>query len=76
LVEVRSLSVQLESNIPFREGKSMISYEVKCFSCKKVFRVYEGTVKYKLFKENRKGIYSCEDCDHKIRMEAIKNFFR
>lgn len=54
----------------------MIFYEVICFCCKKVFRVYEGTEKYKRFKENQKGMYCCEDCDHKIRIEAIKNFFR
>lgn len=64
------------ANCSFGRVETMIFYEVKCFSCKKVFRVYEGTEKYKLFKENRKGIYSCEDCDHKIRIEAIKNFFR
>ncbi|MCM3541111.1 DUF2197 domain-containing protein [Priestia endophytica] len=54
----------------------MFHYEILCFSCKKVFRVYEGTKEYKQFKENKKGIYCCEECSHNIRIEAIKNFFR
>ncbi|WP_235864098.1 DUF2197 domain-containing protein [Sutcliffiella halmapala] len=54
----------------------MFYYEVLCFSCKKVFRVYEGTLKYKQFKENRESKYCCEECSHQIRLEAIKNFFR
>ncbi|WP_425388122.1 DUF2197 domain-containing protein [Ectobacillus panaciterrae] len=53
----------------------MIYYEVVCISCRKIFRVYEGTQKYKQFKENRKGKYTCEQCSHNIRLEAIKNFF-
>ncbi|WP_425388177.1 DUF2197 domain-containing protein [Ectobacillus panaciterrae] len=53
----------------------MIYYEVVCISCRKIFRVYEGTQKYKQFKENRKGKYTCEQCSHDIRLEAIKNFF-
>ncbi|WP_282141218.1 DUF2197 domain-containing protein [Cytobacillus oceanisediminis] len=54
----------------------MIYYEVLCYSCKRVFRVYEGSLNYKQFKENKAKIYCCEDCSHKIRMDAIKNFFR
>ncbi|WP_251025484.1 DUF2197 domain-containing protein [Bacillus sp. ISL-57] len=54
----------------------MIYYEVLCYSCKKVFRVYEGSLKYKQFKERKSRILCCEDCSHKIRIEAIKNFFR
>ena len=54
----------------------MSYYEVICYSCKKEFRVIEGTMKYKQFKENRKGKFCCEDCSHKIRLDAIKNFFR
>ncbi len=55
----------------------MIYYEATCFSCIKVFRVYEGTEIYKQFKKNMKGKYfCCEDCSHNIRLEAIKNFFR
>nr|WP_285854163.1 hypothetical protein [Bacillus subtilis] len=51
-------------------------YEVICISCRKRFRVYEGTLKYKQVKENLKGKYTCEECSHNIRLEAIKNFFR
>ncbi|MCA1028927.1 DUF2197 domain-containing protein [Cytobacillus kochii] len=54
----------------------MIYYEVLCYSCRQVFRVYEGSLNYKLFKENRSKIFCCEDCSHKIRIDAIKNFFR
>ncbi|HWO74637.1 MAG TPA: DUF2197 domain-containing protein [Bacillus sp. (in: firmicutes)] len=55
----------------------MFYYEVHCYSCKKVYRVYEGTKEYKHYKKKReKGIYCCEDCSHNIRIEAIKNFFR
>lgn len=54
----------------------MIYYEVLCYSCKQKFRVYEGSLKYKQFKKNGNGIFCCEDCSHKIRMDAIKNFFR
>ncbi|GIN37115.1 MULTISPECIES: DUF2197 domain-containing protein [Heyndrickxia] len=51
-------------------------YDVTCFSCKKEFKVYEGTNAYKRFKINRKSKYCCDDCSHKIRLEAIKNFFK
>ncbi|MEH7021787.1 DUF2197 domain-containing protein [Priestia megaterium] len=53
----------------------MFYYEVICISCGKKFKVYEDTLKYKLVKENMKGKYTCEDCGHRIRLEAIKNFF-
>ncbi|MFS0749815.1 DUF2197 domain-containing protein [Oceanobacillus sp. 1P07AA] len=51
-------------------------YEALCYNCKKIFRVYEGSLTYKQFKERSNRIFCCEDCSHKIRMEAIKNFFR
>ncbi|PEA88148.1 DUF2197 domain-containing protein [Bacillus thuringiensis] len=54
----------------------MIFYEVICFCCKSVFLVNEGTEKYKQFKENPKGKYCCDECSRKIRLEAIKHFFR
>ncbi|PWU68192.1 DUF2197 domain-containing protein [Gracilibacillus dipsosauri] len=54
----------------------MFHYEVKCYNCKNVFKVYEGSERYKKFKENRKAIFCCDDCGHKIRLAAIKNFFR
>ena len=38
---------------------------------KKTFRLYEGSVGYKNFKENQKGKYSCESCNHSVRLEAI-----
>lgn len=54
----------------------MMFYEIVCFSCKKIFRVYEGSEKYKRFKEKPKGVYCCDECSHKIQLEAIKIFFR
>lgn len=54
----------------------MFYYEVRCFSCKKTFKVYEGSLKYKQAKESQTKLYCCEDCNHKIRIEAILNFFR
>ncbi|MEF7633288.1 DUF2197 domain-containing protein [Bacillus thuringiensis] len=54
----------------------MMFYEIVCFSCKNIFRVYEGSEKYKRFKERPKGAYCCDECSHKIQLEAIKNFFR
>ncbi|PEU53146.1 DUF2197 domain-containing protein [Priestia megaterium] len=51
-------------------------YEVICICCRKKFRVYEGTLRYKQVKENMKGKYTCEECGHNIRLEAIKNFFK
>ncbi|WP_434547738.1 DUF2197 domain-containing protein [Peribacillus frigoritolerans] len=55
---------------------TIIYYEVLCYSCKKIFRVYEGSLKYKQFKERKSRTFCCDDCGHKIRIEAIKNFFR
>lgn len=55
---------------------NMFYYEILCYSCRKIFRVYEGSLNYKLFKENKTKFFCCEDCSHKIRMDAIKNFFR
>jgi len=40
----------------------------------KKFKIYEGTLNFKQVKENTKGKYTCEDCDHNIRSESIKNF--
>ncbi|HDR6311607.1 TPA: DUF2197 domain-containing protein [Bacillus cereus] len=54
----------------------MMFYEIFCFSCKNKFRVYEGSEKYKRFKEKPKGTYCCDECSHKIQLEAIKHFFR
>lgn len=50
----------------------MISYSLRCIFCKKVFKVVEGTRKYKLYKQNMNGKFSCEDCDRKIELEARK----
>ncbi|QQP10941.1 hypothetical protein FJQ98_17010 [Lysinibacillus agricola] len=50
----------------------MISYSARCIFCKKTFEVVEGTRKYKLYKQNMKGKFSCEDCDSKIKLEARK----
>lgn len=54
----------------------MFHYEAICYHCKKVFKVYEGTPKYKIVKEKKSKMFCCEDCDHQIRIAAIKNFFR
>ncbi|WP_245208829.1 DUF2197 domain-containing protein [Gottfriedia endophytica] len=54
----------------------MFSYEVICYSCRKKYKVIEGTTQYKQFKENKNTVFCCEDCNHKIRLDAIKNFFR
>ncbi|MEK5233611.1 DUF2197 domain-containing protein [Lysinibacillus sp. FSL K6-0232] len=54
----------------------MFYYEVICSSCKNKFRVYEGSLRYRQLKEGSNKIFRCEDCNHKIRMDAIKNFFR
>lgn len=54
----------------------MIYYEILCYSCKSKFKVYEGSLKYKLFKENKTKYFCCEDCNFKIRLDAIKYFFR
>ncbi|MEK5442433.1 DUF2197 domain-containing protein [Fredinandcohnia sp. FSL W7-1320] len=54
----------------------MFFYEVLCTSCRKVFRVYKGSLHFKLIKKNKTKYFCCEDCSHKIRMDAIKNFFR
>ncbi|WP_238343495.1 hypothetical protein [Gracilibacillus saliphilus] len=51
-------------------------YKVKCYNCKREFNGYEGSLKYNQYKQNRYGVFCCEDCGHRIRMEAIKNFFR
>ncbi|MCK1998915.1 DUF2197 domain-containing protein [Psychrobacillus psychrodurans] len=54
----------------------MIYYEILCYSCKRTFKEYEGSLKYKQFKERKSKIFCCDDCSHKIRIDAIKNFFR
>ncbi|MFJ7185319.1 DUF2197 domain-containing protein [Lysinibacillus xylanilyticus] len=51
-------------------------YEVKCTSCKRTFKLYEGEEQYKQYKERKSRLFYCEDCKHKIRFDAIKNFFR
>lgn len=53
----------------------MIYYETVCFSCKKTFKIVEGTKKYKFYKENMNGKFSCDKCEEKIYQEARKNLF-
>jgi|UPI00030A04ED uncharacterized protein YlaI len=50
----------------------MIYYEVICSSCKQKFNLYEGSLKYQLFKENKSKIFRCEECERRLRMDAIK----
>lgn len=50
----------------------MISYSLRCIFCKKTFEVVEGSKKYKLYKQNMEGKFSCEDCDRKIELESRK----
>lgn len=54
----------------------MFYYDVLCYICKKTFRVYEGSLKYKQAKERKVKFFCCEDCADKIRIEAILNFMR
>ncbi|UED79219.1 DUF2197 domain-containing protein [Lysinibacillus sp. CD3-6] len=54
----------------------MFFYEIVCSSCRQKFRVYEDSLRYRLFKERTNKIFRCEVCESKIRMDAIKNFFR
>lgn len=50
-------------------------YEVICTSCKRTFKLYEGEEQYKQYKEHKSHLFYCEDCKHKIRFDAIRNFF-
>ncbi len=52
----------------------MFYYDVLCFSCKKTFRAYEGSLKYKQAKESKVKYFCCEECADKIRIEAILSF--
>ncbi|RXZ79192.1 DUF2197 domain-containing protein [Paenibacillaceae bacterium] len=53
---------------------TMFYYEVLCFSCKKTFKAYEGSLKYKQAKERKVKYFCCEECADKIRIEAILSF--
>lgn len=44
---------------------------VICSSCKKKFNLDEGSLKYLLFKENKRKIFRCEECERRLRMDAI-----
>ena len=50
----------------------MISYKATCIFCKKDFQILEGTNKYRVYKRNMRGKYSCDDCDRTIQHEAKK----
>lgn len=50
----------------------MIKYKIICFCCKNPFFVEEGSRKYQLYKKNMKGKFACENCDHKVYLEARK----
>lgn len=52
----------------------MFTYEVLCFSCKKKFKVYEGSLKYQQAKERKVKYFYCDECADQIRFEAILNF--
>ena len=53
-----------------------MQYEAICTSCKKPFKLVEGEEQYKLMKERKSHLFYCDDCKHKIRFDAIRNFFR
>lgn len=43
----------------------------------KIYFVFMKVVKnISDLKEKPKGVYCCDECSHKIQLEAIKNFFR
>ena len=50
----------------------MISYKATCIFCKKYFHTLEGTNKYRVYKRNMSGKYSCDDWDCTIQHEAKK----
>lgn len=52
----------------------MFYYDVICFSCKKTFSAYEGSLKYKQAKERKDKYFYCEECADQIRIEAILSF--
>lgn len=45
-----------------------------CYICKRQFDVFEGTQAYDQVKRNRKGMHCCEDCKHRIELEAKLQF--
>ncbi|MEQ6356102.1 DUF2197 domain-containing protein [Lysinibacillus sp. M3] len=53
----------------------IMQYEVTCISCKRTFKLYEGEEQYKQFKECKSHLFYCDNCKHKIRFDAIRNFF-
>ncbi|MFF2795525.1 DUF2197 domain-containing protein [Lysinibacillus xylanilyticus] len=68
-------------NVIIKENNSsfevfIMHYEVKCTSCKRTLKLYDGEEQYKQYKERKSHLFYCEDCKHKIRFDAIKNFFR
>ncbi|WP_082798923.1 DUF2197 domain-containing protein [Metasolibacillus sp. FSL H7-0170] len=54
----------------------MFYYEITCSSCKNKFKVYEDSLRFRQLKERTHSIFRCDECYSKIRMDAIKNFFR
>lgn len=67
-------------NVIIREMSSSyevfnMHYKVTCTSCKRPFKLYEGEEQYKQFKERKSQLFYCEECKHKIRFDAIRNFF-
>ncbi|RKN74901.1 hypothetical protein D7M11_26865 [Paenibacillus ginsengarvi] len=47
-----------------------------CYICKRTFEVFEGTQAYDQVKRNFKGMHCCEDCKHRIELEARLQFGR
>lgn len=52
-----------------------MQYEATCPSSKKPFKLVEGEEQYKQIKKRKSHLFYCEDCKHKIRFDAIRNFF-
>lgn len=68
-------------NVIIKENNSsfevfVMHYETTCTSCKRTVKLYEGEEQYKQYKERKSHLFYCEDCKHKIRFDAIRNFFR
>ncbi len=53
----------------------MYHYVSNCICCKKDFKILEGSRKYQLYKQNMNGKFTCDDCSHKVELDARKALF-
>jgi len=57
------------------KGNEEMPYYVTCSGCREKYELIEGSLQYQLYKKGKTTYFTCEKCNQKIRLNAIKHLF-